>query len=54
MGEKVGSYARAVAAAKVKGKGKGKGKANGAVTAEVQEDDPNAVVFEVYKVGLKV
>ena len=62
LGEKVGSYARPTAAhlaslnaAKGKNKGKGKGKANGqSVKAEIvqlEEDSPDAVVYEMYRVS---
>lgn len=59
MGEKLAAYVRpsgAYVASKLpkgKGKGKGKGKANGGVIElDVAEDSPDAVVYEVYKVGL--
>ena len=50
-GDKIGSYVRQAAAASSKSKGKGKAKANGAEQAELSEDDDNAVVYEMYKVG---
>ncbi|WVR03957.1 histone acetyltransferase type B catalytic subunit [Kwoniella sp. DSM 27419] len=52
LGEKVGSYVRPAAIGKSKGKGKGKGKGK-SITAtdgvEINEEDENAVVFEMYK-----
>jgi len=50
-GEKIGSYVRQAASASLKNKGKGKAKANGAEQADLSEDDENAVVYEMYKVG---
>ena len=62
LGEKVGSFAKPTAAYLAtltpttgKNKGKGKGKANGrsvqAATVEMEEDSPNAVVYEMYRVS---
>ncbi|ORX36274.1 histone acetyltransferase type B catalytic subunit [Kockovaella imperatae] len=48
LGEKIGSYARPSSSGTSRAKGKGKGKANGAAV-ELKEDDPNAVVYEMYK-----
>lgn len=56
LGEKLAAYVRpsgAYIASKLpKGKGKGKGKANGGVIElDVEDDSPDAVVYEVYKVS---
>jgi histone acetyltransferase 1 len=58
MGEKLAAYVRpsgAYIASKLpKSKGKGKGKANGGVIElelDFPEDSPDAVVYEIYKVG---
>ena len=57
LGDKIGSYVRASAARSSGGKGKGKakakGKANGVARemVDVKEGDPEAIVFEMYKVS---
>lgn len=57
MGEKLAAYVRPsaayIASLAPKGKAKGKGKANGSVVeVDLADDSPDAVVYEIYKVGV--
>lgn len=54
MGEKIHSYVRRKASLKGKGKDPRDRTIGSAFKDEISEDDPNAIVYEVYHVSLSI